>query len=147
MDIELDLVTLVILIAGIFVLAIFNYFMNLAPGSDPEDFALGPPQLNITCDCYLNTLILGGILIVAFSAASSIFSSRLELYFVGGLAFAVITIAGIIGRRKRHAEWKEDVRVIRRAVYSPSQMTSKRGPVDIIFDEEEDDEDFDFENY
>ncbi len=137
---------MVILIAGIFVLAIFNYFMNLAPGSDPEDFALGPPQLNITCDCYLNTLILGGILIVAFSAASSIFGSRLELYVVGGLAFAVITIAGIIGRRKRHAEWKEDARVIRRAVFRPGQMTSKRGPVDIIFDEE-DDEDFDFENY
>ncbi|MHA1863978.1 MAG: hypothetical protein ACTSWA_09440 [Candidatus Thorarchaeota archaeon] len=143
----MDLVTLVILIIGIFVLAIFNYYLSLAPGSDPEDFALGPPQLNITCDCYLNTLILGGILIVAFSAASSIFSDRIELYVTGGLAFAAITIAGIIGRRKRHAEWKEDERVIRRAVYNPGQMTSKRGPVDIIFDEEADDEDFDFENY
>jgi len=146
MEIKLDLVTWVILIAGIFVLVIFNYFLNLAPGSDPEDFALGPPQLNITCDCYLNTLFLGGILVVAFSAGSTIFSSRLELYLIGGLAFAVITIAGIIGRRKRHAEWKEDERVIRRAVYRPGQMASKRGPVDIIFDEE-DDEDFDFENY
>ena len=143
----MDLVILVILIAGIFVLAIFNYFLNLAPGSDPEDFALGPPQLNITCDCYLNTLILGGILIVAFSAASSIFTSRVELYITAGLAFAAITIAGIIGRRKRHAEWKEDERVIRRAVFRPGQMTSKRGPVDIIFDDEEDDENFDFENY
>ncbi len=138
--------TWAIVIAGIFVLVIFNYFLNLAPGSDPEDFALGPPQLNITCDCYLNTLFLGAILVVAFSAGSSIFSSRLELYFVGGLAFAVVTIAGIIGRRKRHNEWREDEQVIRRAVYTPGQMTSKRSPVEIVFDEE-DDEDFDFENY
>ncbi|MCK4567156.1 MAG: hypothetical protein KAU48_07595 [Candidatus Thorarchaeota archaeon] len=142
----MDLVTWAIVIAGIFVLVIFNYFLNLAPGSDPEDFALGPPQLNITCDCYLNTLFLGAILVVAFSAGSSIFSSRLELYFVGGLAFAVVTIAGIIGRRKRHNEWREDEQVIRRAVYTPGQMTSKRSPVEIVFDEE-DDEDFDFENY
>ena len=146
MEIKLDLVTWVLLIAGIFTLVIFNYFLNLAPGSDPDDFALGPPQLNITCDCYLNTLFLGAILVVAFSAGSSIFSSRLELYFIGGLAFAVITIAGIIGRRKRHSEWKEDDKVIRRAISKSSMMSGNQRPVDIVFDEE-DDEDFDFENY
>lgn len=138
--------TWIILIAGIFVLVIFNYFLNLAPGSDPEDFALGPPQLNITCDCYLNTLFLGGILVVAFSAGSSIFSSRLELYLIGGLAFLVVTIGGIMGRRKRHAEWREDERVIRRAISTSNIMAGSRRPVDIVFDEE-DDEDFDFENY
>ncbi len=138
--------TWVIVIAGIFVLVIFNYFLNLAPGSDPEDFALGPPQLNITCDCYLNTIFLGAILIVAFSAGSSIFSSRLELYFVGGLAFAVVTIAGIMGRRKRHNEWREDEQVIRRAISKSNIMTGSQRPVDIVFDDE-DDEDFDFENY
>ena len=142
----MDLVTWAIVIAGIFVLVIFNYFLNLAPGSDPEDFALGPPQLNITCDCYLNTLFLGGILVVAFSAASSIFSSRLELYFVGGLAFTVVTIAGIMGRRKRHSEWREDEQVIRRAISKSNIMTGSQRPVDIVFDDE-DDEDFDFENY
>ena len=138
--------TWAIVIAGIFVLVIFNYFLNLAPGSDPEDFALGPPQLNITCDCYLNTLFLGAILVVAFSAGSSIFSSRLELYFVGGLAFIVVTIAGIMGRRKRHNEWREDEQVIRRAISTSNIMTGSQRPVDIVFDEE-DDEDFDFENY
>ncbi len=138
--------TWAIVIAGIFVLVIFNYFLNLAPGSDPEDFALGPPQLNITCDCYLNTIFLGAILIVAFSAGSSIFSSRLELYFVGGLAFAVVTIAGIMGRRKRHNEWREDEQVIRRAISKSNIMTGSQRPVDIVFDDE-DDEDFDFENY
>ena len=146
MEIKLDIVTWVLLIAGIFTLVIFNYFLNLAPGSDPDDFALGPPQLNITCDCYLNTLFLGAILVVAFSAGSSIFSSRLELYFIGGLAFAVVTIAGIIGRRKRHSEWREDEKVIRRAVLKSNLMSGSQRPVDIVFDEE-DDEDFDFENY
>ncbi|MHA1930104.1 MAG: hypothetical protein ACTSV2_16150, partial [Candidatus Thorarchaeota archaeon] len=130
----------------IFVLVIFNYFLNLAPGSDPEDFALGPPQLNVTCDCYLNTLFLGGILVVALSAGSSIFSSRLELYFIGGLAFATVTIAGILGRRKRHSEWREDEKVIRRAISKSNIMTGSQRSVDIVFDEE-DDEDFDFENY
>ncbi|MGY5872473.1 MAG: hypothetical protein RTV72_09525 [Candidatus Thorarchaeota archaeon] len=142
----MDLVTLVIVIAGIFVLSLFNYYLNLAPGSDPDDFTLGPPQLNLTCDCYLNTLILGGILIVAFSAASSAFSSRYELYLVAGLAFAMVTIAGIIGRRKRHAEWKEDEKVIRRAIRKSGLKAGSRSPVDIIFDDD-DDEEFDYENY
>lgn len=143
----MDTVTLVIVIAGVFVLSLFNYFLNLAPGSDPDDFALGPPQLNLTCDCYLNTLILGGILIVAFSAASTVFSSRIELYFIAGLAFAMVTIAGIVGRRKRHAEWKEDEKVIRRAIQKSGLTTGSRSPVDIIFDDDDDDDEFDYENY
>jgi len=143
----LDLITLVILIASVFILVIFNYYLNLAPGSDPDDFAIGPPQANITCDCYLNTLILGGILIIAFMAASSMFTSRVELYVVAGLAFAAITIGGIIGRRKRHSEWKEDEQVIRRAISKTHMTTSKRSPVDIFFDEEKDDDESDYENY
>lgn len=141
----MDPLTLTIIIAGVMVLAVFNYYLNLAPGSDPDDFALGPPQLNLTCDCYLNTLILGGILVVAFSAASSMFASRMELYFIGIGAFAAITIAGIVGRRKRHAEWKEDEEVIRRAILK-SHIKGIRNPVDITFDEEDQD-DFDYENY
>ncbi|MGY5858373.1 MAG: hypothetical protein RTU63_03315 [Candidatus Thorarchaeota archaeon] len=140
----MDPITLVIVIAGVLLVAVFNYYLNLAPGSDPDDFAMGPPQMNITCDCYLNTLILGGIMVVAFSAASSMFSSRIELYFVGGLAFAAVTIAGIIGRRKRHAEWKEDEKVIRRAI---QKTQFGRGPVDILFDEEDDDKKYDYEDY
>lgn len=135
------------MIAGVFVLAIFNFYLNLAPDSDPDDFAIGPPQLNLTCDCYLNTLILGGILVVAFSAASSLFASRIELYTIAGLAFAAVTIAGIIGRRKRYAEWKEDEQVIRRAIQKSHLMKGSRSPVDIVFDDDEDDDEFDYENY
>jgi hypothetical protein len=135
-----DPLVLVLIIAGIFILAIFNYYLNLAPGSDPDDFALGPPQMNITCDCYLNTLILGGIMVIAFSAASTLFASRWELYFFGGIAFAVVTIAGIIGRRKRHAEWKEDEQVILRAIQKSPFSRGRPGPVDILFDDEDDSE-------
>lgn len=135
------------MIAGVFILVIFNFYLNRAPGSDPDDFAIGPPQANITCDCYLNTLILGGILVIAFSAASAMFASRIELYIVAGLAFAFITVAGIIGRRKRHADWREDEQVIRRAISKSHLTTSKRSPVDIVFDEEKDDDEFDYENY
>ncbi|MGY5881455.1 MAG: hypothetical protein RTV31_14480 [Candidatus Thorarchaeota archaeon] len=142
----MDPLLLVIIIAGIFVLAVFNYYLNLAPGSDPDDFAVGPPQLNVTCDCYLNTLILGGIMVIAFSAVSSIFSSRLELYFFGGIAFAVVTIAGIIGRRKRHAEWKEDEQVIRRAIQKTQFGKVRDGAVDILFDEEDEDK-YDYGDY
>jgi len=138
---------LVILIASVFILVIFNYYLNLSPGSDPDDFAIGPPKANITCDCYLNTLILGGILIIAFMAASSMFASRVELYIVAGLSFAAITIAGIIGRHKRHSEWKEDEQVIRRAISKSHMTTSRRSSVDIFFEEEKDDDEFDYENY
>jgi hypothetical protein len=134
------------MMAGITILAIFNYYLNLAPGSDPDDFIIGPPQLNLTCDCYLNTLILGGILVIAFSAASSFFASRIELYLFGGIAFAIVTLAGIIGRRKRYAEWKEDQKVIRRAIRKASPFGGRRGPIDIIFDEDDED-DYDFDDY
>lgn len=140
-------VTLVFIIAGVFILAIFNYYLNLAPGSDPDDFALGPPQMNMTCDCSLNTLILGGIMIIAFGAGSSLFDSRIELYLFGGLAFAVVTIGGIIGRRKRHAEWKEDEQVIRRAIQKSPYGQGIHSPVDIRFDDEDDDDEFDYEDY
>lgn len=142
----MDPFVLIIIIAGIFVLAIFNYYLNLAPGSDPDDFAIGPPQLNMTCDCYLNTLILGGIMIIAFSAASTLFSSRLELYLFGGIAFVVVTIAGIVGRRKRYAEWKEDENVIRRAIQKTQFGRIRDGAVDILFDDEDDDK-YDYEDY
>jgi len=143
---ELDPLLLVIIVVGIAVLALFNYYLNLAPGSDPDDFAVGPPQLNISCDCYLNTLILGGIMIIAFSAASTLFSSRLELYLYGGIAFAAVTIAGIIGRRKRYAEWKEDEQVIRRAIQKTQFGKVRDSAIDILFDDEDDDK-YDYEDF
>jgi hypothetical protein len=143
MEDELDPLTFAIILTGILFLAFFNYYLNLAPGSDPDDFSVGPPQLNITCDCSINTLILGGILVIAFSAASSLFATRLELYLFGGLGFAVVTIAGLIGRRKRHAEWKEDEKVIRRAIQKTHFGTIRDGSVDILFDEDDDDDIYD----
>jgi len=137
----------VILIGIISVMTYFNYYLNLAPGTDPEDFRVGSPQLNITCDCYLNTLILGGILVLGLSAASSVFSSRWELYLVGGVAFTVVTIAGILGRRRRYKEWQELHKVFQRAVPRTHLLNDYRSPVDIIFDEDEDEDEFDIDDY
>ena len=125
--------------------AVFNYYLNLAPGSDPEDFQVGPAQLNLTCDCSLNVLIIGGIVVLALSAGSGIFDSRLELYIIGIVAFSVITIAGFIGRRRRHQEWKELHRAISRAVPASSFLGFQRGPVDIPYDDEDDE--FDADEY
>lgn len=144
----MDILILAILIVAILALAVFNYYLNLAPGVNPEDFQIGPPQLNMTCDCSLNTLILGGILVIALSAGSGMFQSRIELYIVGIIAFSVVTVAGIIGRRRRHSEWKEFDKVIRRAIPRTHLMTQHGNPVDIIFDEESDDEDdYDYEDF
>jgi hypothetical protein len=139
----LELLILAILVVVISALALFNYYLNLAPGSDPEDFNIGPPELNITCDCYLNTLIIGGVLVIAFAAGSGIFESRTELYASGVIAFIVITLAGIIGRRRRHREWKEFDKIVRRAIPKRHLLTQNQTPIDIIFDDEdEDDEDY-----
>jgi hypothetical protein len=145
----LELLILAILIVVVSVLALFNYYLNLAPGSDPEDFNIGPPELNITCDCYLNTLILGGVLVIALGAGSGIFESRIELYASGIIAFAVVTLAGIIGRRRRYKEWKEFDKVIRRAIPKKHLFTQNRTPIDIVFDDEDegDEEYYDYGEY
>lgn len=142
----MNLLTLVIIFVAISLLAVFNYYLNLAPGADPDDFNIGPPQMNISCDCFLNTLILGGILVIALSAGSSIFESRIELYVSGVIAFSVVTIAGLIGRRRRYKEWREFDNVVRRAVPRAHLMPQYKSPVDIIFDEEDED-DYDYEDY
>ena len=80
------------------------------------------------------------------SAASGLFDSRLELYIVGIAAFSIITIAGFIGRRRRHREWKELRRVIERAVPNASFLGFKRAPVEIAFEDEDEDE-FDYDAY
>lgn len=127
--------------------AAFNYYLNLAPGSDPEDFQVGPPQLGITCDCPLNILIIGGIIALALSSVSGFFDSRTELVIVGIASFSIITIAGYIGRRRRHREWKELHKAIERSVPSTALVGYERTPMDITF--EDDDEDFDehFDDY
>ena len=137
---RLDLIIWALLIVGTLLAAAFNYILNHASGADPEDFQIGPSEMNITCDCPINVLIIGGIMILALSAVSGVFSSRIELYIVGGVSFAVITIAGFIGRRKRHREWKELRKAIRRSVPSQQYSGFRRAPVDISFEEDDDEE-------
>jgi hypothetical protein len=68
------------------------------------------------------------------------FSSRYELYIIAGISFAIVTIAGIFGRRKRHAEWREDEKVIRRAIQKTQFGRDSRDSIRIFFDEEDDEE-------
>ncbi|MGY5864019.1 MAG: hypothetical protein RTV41_05410 [Candidatus Thorarchaeota archaeon] len=136
----MDLLTWVLIIIGTLLAAAFNYILNLAPGSDPEDFRVGPKEMNITCDCQINILIIGGIMVLALSAVSGVFSTREELYLVGGVSFAVITIAGYIGRRRRYREWKELRKAIRRAVPG-SYADYRKAPVDVMFEEDDEDDD------
>lgn len=146
----MEILALVLIVVAVSFLSVFNYYLNLAPGADPDDFRIGPPQLNLTCDCYLNPLILGGILVIALSAGSGMFQTRPELFLTGIISFAVVTVAGVIGRRRRYNEWKDFDSVVRRAIPKASLMTQYRSPVDILFDDEEEDEDeddYDFEDY
>ncbi len=143
----MDAITWVILVTVVLLATAFNYYLNLAPGSDPEDFQVGPPQLGITCDCSLNILIIGGIVVLALSTASGLFDSRLELYLVGIVSFSLITLAGYIGRKRRYREWKELHKAIERAVPSSSIYGRDRAPIDILFDEDEEEDDFDFDDF
>lgn len=127
--------------AAVAMASLFNYYLNLAPGSDPEDFRLGPQELGITCDCFLNTLILGGIVVVSLAAASGAFDTRTELHLAGGISFALVTLAGIAGRRRRHREWRETHNAIRRSVPIPPRDPYQDSSMKLIFDNEEEDED------
>ena len=108
-----------IVMVSVLIATAFNYILNRAPGSDPEDFQVGPPQLGIRCDCFLNTLIIGSILVLALSASSYVFETRTELHIVGFIAFTIITAAGIYGRTIRHREWGELGEILERAVPKP----------------------------
>jgi hypothetical protein len=143
---NLDLLTWIVLVVAVLLTSAFNYYLNLAPGADPEDFQVGPPQLGITCDCSLNVLIIGGIMVIALGAISGLFSTRVELYIIGLISFSLITISGFIGRHRRHKEWRELRKSIERAVPSSSFLGVRRAPVDIAFEDEDEDE-FDYDNY
>ncbi|MDF1541440.1 MAG: hypothetical protein P1Q69_21250, partial [Candidatus Thorarchaeota archaeon] len=112
----MDLMIAIILVIGTITATIFNYFLNLAPGSDPEDFQIGPEELGLRCDCYLNTVIIAGIAVIGIASFSGTFENRLEFYAIAVIVFAVVTLAGIIGRRQRYSDWNELSQVIRRAV-------------------------------
>ncbi|NHI87911.1 MAG: hypothetical protein EAX87_00225 [Candidatus Thorarchaeota archaeon] len=143
----MNILTWVILVVAVLLSSAFNYILNRAPGADPEDFQVGPPQLGITCDCSLNVIIIGAIMVLALSSVSDLFATRLELYSVGIISFGAITAAGLIGRRRRHKEWAELRRTIERAVPASSFYGLGRAPIDIAFedDDEVDDDDDDFD--
>ncbi len=131
-----------ILLAGVVsVVSLFNYYLNRAPGSDPEDFLVGPPGLGVTCDCFLNTLILGAILIIGLAASAGAFATRNELYLAGGVSFLVVTLAGLFGRRRRHREWRETAKALHRAIPFGVTDPYQRSSVHLIFDDEEEEDD------
>ena len=116
-------------------MCIFNYYLNRAPGSDPEDFLVGPDELGIKCDCFLNTIIVAGIAAFAVSVSSTAFDNRIELYIIAIIVFVIVTIAGVIGRRQRYRDWKEMADIIKRSV--PTMVDRPTGSVDYVFDNDE----------
>ncbi|NOR39464.1 MAG: hypothetical protein GQ580_07745 [Candidatus Thorarchaeota archaeon] len=138
----MDLLIGFVVVVGVLIAALFNYILNRAPGSDPEDFQVGPPQLGIKCDCFLNTLIIGSILILALSASSYVFETRTELHIVGFIAFVIITAVGIYGRIMRHHEWRELVEILERAVPKPPDR-----PYPESFDISIEDEDEEYDRF
>ncbi|MHA1907395.1 MAG: hypothetical protein ACW98Y_08880 [Candidatus Thorarchaeota archaeon] len=131
----MDLIVGVFLVLGTILAVIFNYYLNRAPGSDPEDFVVGPDELGLKCDCFLNTVIVAGIAAFAVSVSSTAFESRLELYIIAITVFVIVTIAGIIGRRHRYNDWKEMADIIKRSV--PTMIDRPTGSVDYVFDKDE----------
>ncbi|MCK5152554.1 MAG: hypothetical protein KAQ65_11960 [Candidatus Thorarchaeota archaeon] len=138
----MDLIFGVILVIGTILAIVFNYYLNKAPGSDPEDFKIGPEKLGLKCDCYLNTIIVAGIAALAVSAASTSFDTRLDFYIIAIAVFAFVTLAGIIGRRHRYRDWKEMAHILKRSV--PTMVDRPTGSVDYVFDDD-DKEQFDEE--
>ncbi|UCE09419.1 MAG: hypothetical protein JSW61_10655 [Candidatus Thorarchaeota archaeon] len=123
-------------------LAFLNYLLNHAPGSDPEDFQLGPAELGVSCDCFLIPMVLGGIAVLGLSISSGAFDSREELYIVGIVAFSIITLAGYIGRRRRYREWRELRRIFERAVPTSTIHRPVDNPVDIQYEFDDEEEDY-----
>jgi hypothetical protein len=131
-----DLLVQLLLVVGVAVAAVFNYFLNLAPGSEPQDFEVLHVGSGVRCDCFLNTLILGGIVALAMALSSSAFSSRTELYAYGFLSFALITLAGIMGRLRRHREWRDMDGVLERVLPEDTE-----GLIGVSFDDEDKEDD------
>ncbi len=128
----------IVLTIGTLLAALFNYYLNKAPGSDPDDFQVGPPELGITCDCYLNTIIVSVIGVVAVLATSTAFGSIWELVIAGAVVFFTITFAGILGRHHRYREWKMIQRVLVRSV--PSVSETRPSSTDLFFEDDDDEE-------
>ena len=136
----LDPVVALGILGGVLFASWFNYILNRAPGSDPDDFLVGPAVLEIRCDCFINTMIVGGIVVLAMAIISSVFASRTEMYIVGIVAYVVITLAGVYGRKKRHEDWKELDGILKRS-FPESRNHTRRDRLDMLF------RDYDEEDY
>jgi hypothetical protein len=137
----LDPVVFLLIAVGVVLVSWFNYMLNRAPGADPDDFLIGPEGMQIQCDCFLNTMIVGGIFVVAVAIASSAFASRTELYLIGLTAYVIITAAGVYGRRRRYIDWKELDGVLHRAIPRPPRKSFDRDRLDIFFEGEDEEDD------
>ncbi len=131
-----------IALAGTAIVAMFNYMLNRASGSDPDDFKVGPSELDITCDCFLNPLIIAGIAVLVLALSSGSFADRFELFMLGFLVFFTISLAGIIGRRRRYREWHELRDLFDRAIPTSKIRRPLDNLPDLSFDVEDDDEDY-----
>lgn len=136
----MDPIIFILIVVGVIVVSWFNYVLNRAPGSDPDDFLIGPEGMQLQCDCFLNTMIVGGIFVVAVAIASSAFASRTELYLIGLIAYVIITAAGVYGRRQRYKDWSVLDGILQRAVPESKRRDFDSDRLDVFF--EEDDEDF-----
>ncbi len=133
---KMDPLLLLLLAAATVVLTIFNYYLNYAPGTTPDDYAFGPEGASVQCDCCLNTIIIGAIAVGALAVSSGYFDSRIELYAVAIVVFAVVTTAGFLGRRRRYREWNEAIDLLER-ILPDGTMTPKKedGPPDDDFND------------
>lgn len=90
---------------GTLLLSVLNYYLNLAPNADPDQFSIGPREMGVRCDCCFNVLVLGMIAVAFIALSSTAFDSRTELYVSGLTSFMVVTLSGLIGRIKRYRRW------------------------------------------
>ncbi|MGD2072933.1 MAG: hypothetical protein PVG65_05550, partial [Candidatus Thorarchaeota archaeon] len=92
----MELVAFLWIILLIIIGSMFNYYLNRAPGADPEDFQIlvGPMNSGITCDCFLNTLIVSTIITIMITLSTGVFESTSELLFTGAISFIIVWIAG-----------------------------------------------------
>ena len=91
----------------------------------------------IACDCFLNTLIISTITTIVIALSSGLFESTTELLYSGAASFLIVWIAGVLGRIRRHSEWKELDEVVRRSVHTPSLDDLDEEWIDITFDDDE----------
>ncbi len=138
----MNIFLLVILAIGTTIGTIFNYFLNRAPGSEPEDYQIGPPAFNISCDCAFIPLIISGIAVLIIATSPRVFANRNEMYITGLVVFFIITMAGFIGRRRRHQEWKELQDIFERAVVMPHIQMELEEFDDMLHRDDDDDMDY-----